>query len=86
MAEKMKYPVPANQTQVLDRFIAKGASPDQRERMLRLGTQFAFIAESILGQTPPSREQSLALTLLEEAAMWANKAITHNETPEESEK
>jgi len=51
--------------------------------MLKLGREFAFVAESILGQTPPSREQSLALTHLEEAAMWANKAISHNETPEE---
>ena len=29
--------------------------------------------------TPGSREKSLALTKIEEAAMWANKAVTHNE-------
>lgn len=27
---------------------------------------------------PPSRGRSLALTKLEEASMWINKAITHN--------
>lgn len=29
--------------------------------------------------TPPSREQSLALTHLEEAVFWANAAIARNE-------
>lgn len=27
---------------------------------------------------PPSRGRSLALTKIEEASMWINKAITHN--------
>lgn len=31
----------------------------------------------------PSRELSLALTKLEEAAMWANKAISHAKQAEE---
>ncbi len=33
--------------------------------------------EFTLNSLPPSRELSLALTKLEEAAMWANKAVTH---------
>lgn len=32
-------------------------------------------AEQIVGLTPESREQSLALTKLEEVVMWANAAI-----------
>lgn len=32
-------------------------------------------AARIEGATPPSREQSLALTKLEEALMWAGKAV-----------
>jgi len=31
--------------------------------------------------TPVSREQSLALTALEEAVMWANAAIARREAP-----
>ena len=38
--------------------------------------QLAYIIES---NTPKSREQSLALTKLEEALMWANAAIARNE-------
>lgn len=31
--------------------------------------------EGVLNQIPPSREKSLAMTNLEQAAMWANKAV-----------
>ena len=43
-----------------------------RDRALDLA---AFIAE----KTPASREQSLALTKIEEAVMWANAAIARRE-------
>ena len=33
--------------------------------------------ENEISTFPPSRELSVALTKLEEAAMWANKAVTH---------
>ncbi len=36
-------------------------------------------AEVIVALTPPSREQSLAITALEECVMWANAAIARNE-------
>lgn len=35
----------------------------------------AALARSIVDLTPRSREQSLAITALEEAMMWANAAI-----------
>ena len=37
------------------------------------------LAHMIVDITPPSREQSLALTALEEAVMWANAAIARRE-------
>ena len=37
------------------------------------------LATHIMVNTPKSREQSLALTNLEEAVMWANAAIARNE-------
>jgi len=36
------------------------------------------LAEHIVDVTPPSREQSLALTALEEAVMWANAGLARN--------
>lgn len=36
-------------------------------------------AEQLLQLTPPSREQSLAITALEEAMMWANAAIARHQ-------
>ena len=35
-------------------------------------------AETVVVNTPPCREQSLALTKLEEAMFWANAAIARN--------
>lgn len=39
---------------------------------------FKNLALTVLDQTPPSREQSLALTHLEQALFWANAAIARN--------
>ena len=38
-----------------------------------------IVAHDILDLTPPGREQSLAITHLEEAMMWANASIARNE-------
>jgi hypothetical protein len=38
-----------------------------------------WLAYKIKNHTPPSREQSLALTKIEEAVFWANAAIARNE-------
>lgn len=36
------------------------------------------MATHVVDNTPPSREQSLALTAIEEAVFWANAAIARN--------
>lgn len=36
-------------------------------------------AEVVLKESKPSREQSLALTKIEEAMMWANAGVARNE-------
>jgi hypothetical protein len=52
---------------------------DQAQRYERLRTQARTLAELIQATTPTSREQSLALTNLQQAIMWANAAIAINE-------
>ena len=54
---------------------------DQIERYAAIRTNAGAFAAEIVALTPPSREQSLALTQLESAVMWANAAIARNETP-----
>lgn len=44
-----------------------------RSKMAELRAQLQALYETISGM-PPSRELSLAVTNLEQAAMWANKA------------
>ena len=51
----------------------------QTERYEVLRTSARHLAEQIVYYTPVSREQSLAITKLEEAVMHANAAIARNE-------
>lgn len=51
----------------------------QPERYVALREQAKALAAAILESTPLSREQSLALTHLEEAIFWANASIARNE-------
>lgn len=53
-----------------------GSQPVRYESIRAAAKGFA---EFILANTPTSREQSVAITKLEESVMWANKAIACNE-------
>lgn len=52
---------------------------NQPDRYNVLREQAKSLAYAIIELTPLSREQSLAITKLEESIMWANKAIACNE-------
>lgn len=52
---------------------------DQVERYAMIRAAAKTLAHDIVTITPESREQSLALTNLEQAVMWANAAIARNE-------
>jgi hypothetical protein len=62
-----------------NRFTYHTPKNDQPLRYQRLRDQAKHLAEVILDLTPPSREQSLALTKLEEAIFWANAGIARRE-------
>lgn len=52
---------------------------DQVQRYASVRDEAKEFAHFIVDNTPVSREQSLALTHLEDAVMWANAAIARNE-------
>ena len=52
---------------------------DQGDRYVALRGSAKNLAYEIVSFTPPSREQSLAITHLEEAIFYANAAIARNE-------
>lgn len=54
-------------------------TPEQVEKCTKLRAQAKDLAMTIALLCPASREQSLALTNLEQAIMWANAAIARNE-------
>lgn len=53
-----------------------GDQPQRYERLRAGAKQLALLIDEL---TPPSREQSLALTHLETAVMFANASIARNE-------
>ena len=55
---------------------------DQQERYIEIRNVAKELAEVLLGDCPPSRERSLAMTNIEQAVMWANAAIARNEKEE----
>ena len=52
---------------------------DQPQRYEAIRAEAKKFAEFITANTPSSREQSVALTNLEQAVFWANAAIARNE-------
>jgi hypothetical protein len=61
------------------RFTYHAPKGDQPERYTALRASARLFAMAIVSNTPESREQSVALTHLETAVMWANAAIARNE-------
>lgn len=65
--------------QVTKAFTYHAPKGNQPERYENIRSTFAALALGICQSTPQSREQSLALTKLEECHMWVNAAIARNE-------
>jgi hypothetical protein len=59
-------------------FLYNKPTENQLQIMDRLREEFCSL-ETLVLSLPASRQRSLALTKLEEAAMWANKGVTHDE-------
>lgn len=62
-----------------NRFTYHPPKNDQQTRYVILRDEAKALAFRIVVLTPKSREQSLALTKLEEAVFWANAGIARNE-------
>lgn len=76
----MKYEISKEEEQRLNNvFVYHSPKEDQNERYVLLRDKAKELAFLIVGNTPKSREQSLALTKLEEAIFAANAAIARNE-------
>lgn len=65
--------------QLVNRFSYHAPKGDQALRYELIRDHAHDLAAFIVDKTPESREQSLALTKLEEAVMWANASIARNE-------
>lgn len=76
----MNYEVTVSMAAQLEKsFKYHAPKGDQPDRYINLRENARVLAYEIVHNTPPSREQSLAITKLEEAIFWANAAIARNE-------
>lgn len=69
----------ATLARIENNFTYHAPKADQQARYQQLREKAKAFAVAIAELTPYSREQSLALTQLEEAVMWANASIARNE-------
>lgn len=60
------------------RFSAYPVNEEQAARMQEIRLQAGLLARRITGWTKESREQSVAITNLEDVVFWANAAIARN--------
>lgn len=83
----MTYYVPSAEDydKVDNIFVYHPANESQAERYESLRAEAKSLAHTILSNTPKSREQSLAITSLQQAIMWANAAIAINESNKSGE-
>lgn len=76
----MKYtPKPEDLARLANNLRHHAPRSDQAERYEANRRLLLEVGRSLLGNCPPSRELSLALTNLEEVCFWANAAIARNE-------
>jgi hypothetical protein len=75
-----KYEINENtKKQIQNNFTYHSPKDDQPGRYVIIRDAAKNLAMLIAEQTPYSREQSLAITNLEQAIFWANAAIARNE-------
>ncbi len=60
-------------------------TPEKRDLHEQVRGLLKVVAMEVVALTPVSREQSLAVTHLEQALMWANAAIARNDIPVEGQ-
>lgn len=76
---EQEQPATAISPELVRRFTYHPPKGDQVHRYESIRAEGMTFATIISKLTPVSREQSLALTNLEQAVMWANAAIARNE-------
>lgn len=73
--------MPLTQEELDIRFTYHPPHGDQPERYTKIGNKVRELADLIAELCPDSREQSLAMTHLEEVRMWANAGISRRLCP-----
>lgn len=65
-----------------DRFYSKQLTDDQKDRIDTVRSNFTQLYDYLDGEIPNGREKSLYTTKMEEACMWAVKAVSREKKDE----
>ena len=79
MTDTQRKLTPEQQARLDNEFTYHKPFGDQPERYVEIRGAAKLLAETIMLNTPPSAEQSIALRKVREASQWANAAIAINE-------
>ena len=60
-------------------FASHKPTPEGAAKIQALREAYTVLHTAITENAPPSRERSVAITELETSAMWATKAVVHND-------
>jgi len=63
---------------MLNIFENRAVDENQLENINRVKEQADYLYKNIIEFCPSSREQSIAITKLEETVMWATKSVAHD--------
>lgn len=66
-------------SEITERFFPNSVSEEESEIMDGFRQEFAALADKIDNAILNSRYKSMAITALEEAALWTTKSITHGQ-------
>jgi len=67
-----------HQSQIDNNFMYHAPTPSSLDKYTQLRSEGKALAETINALVPESREQSLAITKLEEVIMWANAGVARH--------
>jgi hypothetical protein len=82
--QKLRHPPGSlkEHDQIMDRFRYHVPTDDQRDRLENFGQNLMILVDLFLFLCPePTRERSIALTVLEEARMRCNQSIVFSDPP-----
>lgn len=81
----MKKTIEQQKQEASFNFHAQSMDLESRDKAAELRRAYELFSHKLIELCPDSRHKSLAITALEESAMWATKSISHTPKPNQGD-